>query len=118
MLAEAVEVAGPGAAGIDEGRDAARARDQLGLDAERGAAPVDMGVQVDQARRDDLARDVARVLARQVVADGGDLAAGEGDVGHPVERLRGIDHAAALQTPDRSCSSLCLSTLHWLGGGP
>ena len=48
VAAEAVEVAGPGAAGIDEGGDAAAARQKLGLDAERRAAPIDMGVQVDQ----------------------------------------------------------------------
>jgi hypothetical protein len=87
MPAEAVEVAGAGTAGIDEGRDAARARQQLRLDAERRAAPVDMGVQVDQARRHDFALHVAHVLARQVVADRRDLAAGEGDVGHLVEAL-------------------------------
>ena len=87
VLAEAREVAGPGAAGIDEGRDAARSREQLGLDTERGTAPIDMRVQVDEAGGDDLARDVARVLAGQAVADGRDLAACEGDVGHPVDAL-------------------------------
>ena len=97
VLAEAVEVAGACAAGIDEGRDAAGARDQLGLDTQRGTAPVDVRVQVDQTRRHDLARDVACVLAREAVADRGDLAAGEGDVGHLVDSLRGIDDAATLE---------------------
>ena len=97
VLAEAVEIAGPGAAGIDEGGDAAGARQQLGLDTQGRAAPVDMGVQVDQAGRDDLAFDVARVGPSEPVADRRDLAAGEGDVGHLVDALRGIDEPAAFE---------------------
>ena len=93
---------GPGAAGIDEGGDAAGARQKLGLDAERRAAPVDVGVQVDQAGRDDLACDVAHVLARQIVADGRDLAVREGDVGHLVERPARDRRRVRLSEPDRS----------------
>ena len=63
----------------------------------RRAAPVDVGVQVDQAGRDDLAFDVARVLAGEAIADRRDLAAGEGDVGHLVDALRGIDEPAAFE---------------------
>ena len=33
-----------------------RTRQQLGLDAQRRAAPIDMGVQVDHAGRDDASR--------------------------------------------------------------
>jgi hypothetical protein len=55
MLAEAGEIAGAGAAGIDGGGDARGAAKFLGVDAERGAAPIDVGVQVDQPRRDDEA---------------------------------------------------------------
>ena len=43
----------------------------------------DVGVQVDQPRRDDLARgvdDVERGVGRDVVVDGGDTAARDGDV--------------------------------------
>jgi hypothetical protein len=97
MLAKAVEIAGARTAGIDEGGDAAAARQQFGLDAERGAAPIDMGVQVDQAGRHDLAGDVARVLGRQALADRRHLAARESHVGHSVDILRRIDHPAALQ---------------------
>ena len=97
VLAKAVEVARAGAAGIDEGGDAAGAGQKLGLDAERRAAPVDVGMQIDEAGRDDLACDVAHVLARQIVADGRDLAVREGDVGHLVERLRGIDDPSAFE---------------------
>ena len=99
MLAEAGEVAGPGAAGVDRGGDAAVAAELVGVDAERGAAPIDMGVQVDQAGRDDEARDVAHIGARVVkpVADLRDLAGGEGDIGDPVEILRRVDDAPALE---------------------
>ena len=97
MLAKAVEVAGTGAAGIDDGGDAAGAGQQFGCHAERGAAPVDVGVQVDEAGRDQLAFDVLRLLAGKVVADRRHLAAREGDVGHLVDALRGIDQLAALE---------------------
>ena len=88
VLAEAGEVAGTGAAGVDRGGHAGGAAELLGVDAERGAAPVDVGVQVDQARRDDLARDVADVglgVAFELGADLGDLAAGEGHVDDRVD---------------------------------
>ena len=100
VLAEAGEVAGAGAAGVDRGGDAGGAAELLRVDAERGAAPVDMRVQVDEARRDDLARDVAHVglgIALEIGRDLGDLAAREGHVHHPVDALRGVDHAAAAQ---------------------
>ena len=50
VLAEAREIARAGAAGVDRRGDAGGAAELLGVDAERGAAPIDMGVQVDQAR--------------------------------------------------------------------
>ena len=61
MGAEAVEITRTGTAGIDECRDRAAAREGLRGDAERRSAPVDMGVQVDEAGRDDFAGDIARV---------------------------------------------------------
>src|SRR5882757_2314289 len=42
VLAEACEITRPGAAGIDRGGDAGGAAELLGVDAERGAAPIDM----------------------------------------------------------------------------
>src|SRR5579862_6564180 len=44
MLAEAREVARAGAAGVDRRGDAGRAAELLGIDAKRGAAPIDMGM--------------------------------------------------------------------------
>ena len=53
-----------------------------------------MGVQVDQARRDDGAGAVThrRRVFGETVADRRDFAAGEGDIGDPVEILGRIDH--------------------------
>ena len=100
VLAETGEVAGARAAGVDRGRDAGGAAELLRVDAERGAAPVDVGVQVDQAGRDDRSRHVAHHspgAALQLGADLGDLAAREGHVAHGIELLRGIDHASSPQ---------------------
>ena len=98
VLAEAREVARPGAAGVDRGGDAAGAAELLRVDAERRAAPIDMRVQVDQARRDDVALHVARLRrAGQVVADLGDLAAGKRHVGDAVDVLRRVDDARAFK---------------------
>jgi hypothetical protein len=58
-----------------------------------------VGVEVNQAGRDDEAGDVPNVragVAAEVVADPGDLAAGEGDVRDAVEPLRGVDYPPAL----------------------
>ena len=100
MLAEAGEVAGPGAAGVDRGGDAAGAAELLGVDAERGAAPIDMGVQVDQAGRDDEARDVAHIGARRRSSPSPTFATLPPEKATSVtavEILRRIDHAPALE---------------------
>ena len=110
VLAEAREIARAGAAGVDRGGDAGGAAELLGVDAERGAAPIDVGVQIDQARRDDVARHVAHVGSRiglELVSDRGHLAAGKGDIRHGVELLGGVDHPAAAQDQiERHCSLL------------
>src|SRR5262249_60229401 len=70
--AEAVEIARPGAPRIDEGGGATAPRYFGGVDAERGAAPIDMGVEVDEAGRHDEPGDVAHLGAgrhREVGAD-------------------------------------------------
>ena len=100
VLAETGEVTWPRAAGVDRCRHAGGAAELLRVDAERGAAPVDVGVQVDEARGDDKAGYIADVgfgVGAQRGPDARDLAAGESDVGHRVELLRRIDHAAAAQ---------------------
>src|SRR5262249_8915010 len=100
VLAESRKVAGPGAAGIDRGGHARPAAEILRVDAERGAAPVHVGMQIDQSRGDDVAGYVADIgfgIGAQSRADARHLAVRERDVGHGVELLRRIDHAAAAQ---------------------
>jgi hypothetical protein len=90
VLAEACEIAGTGATGVDRGGDARAAAKLLGIDAERGAAPIDMGVQIDEARRDDMAGHLAHIRARirpQLASDRSYLATGKGDVGYGIESL-------------------------------
>ena len=60
-------------------------------------AGIDMGVQIDQAWRHDLAAAIAYAAPLQAVANGGNLAIGEGDIGHTVDILGGIDNATAFQ---------------------
>ena len=88
VVAEAREVAGPGAAGVDEGGGAAAPGQRVGVDAQRGAAPVDVGVQVDQPRHDEPAAgvdDVPGVVDRQVRLDRRHATVAEADVELPVE---------------------------------
>ena len=99
VLAEAHEVAGAGGAGVDAGRDGAGPPVGVRVDAERGAAPVDVGVQVDEARGDDLAGNVVDVgaIGFEVLAQGGDDAVLEADVGDPVQVLRRVNDASAAE---------------------
>src|SRR5450631_2517905 len=100
VLAEAREITGAGAAGVDRRGDARGAAELLGVDADRSAAPIDMGVQIDQARSDDVTRYVAHVGFRidtELVSDPDHLAGGEGDIRHGVELLRGVNHPTAAQ---------------------
>ena len=118
VLAKARKVARPGAAGVDARGDAAQAAEFLRVDAERRTAPIDVGMQVDEAGRDDEARHVAHFgpgVRRKTGADRRDLAAGEADVRHRIEMLRRIDDPTALEDEiDGHCSSRCSG----LGRGP
>ena len=89
VLQEARIIARPSASGIDQRRAAAARQDQR-IDAERCAAPIDMRVQIDQARRHDHARRHRGRCRRRrrdqsPVAD--DLAAGKGDIHDAVDGL-------------------------------
>src|SRR5262249_28932957 len=53
VLAESRKVAGPGAAGIDGGGHARPAAEIFRVDAERGPAPVDVGMYIDETWGDD-----------------------------------------------------------------
>ena len=100
VLAEALEVAGPGRADVEPGRRPGAARQLVGVDAQRGAAPIDVGMEVDHARHDDSATDLALDLGRarlRVGAQGRDLAVLEGDVQHLVGARARIDDPPATQ---------------------
>ena len=99
MLAEAGEIAGPRAAGVDAGRNRAAAREILGVNAERRASPINVRVQIDEARRDDEARHVADfgAFGFEALAYFRHLSAGEGDVGDAVDILRGVDDATVAE---------------------
>ena len=115
VLAEAGEIARPGAAGVDAGGDGALPPVVLGVDPERSAAPVDMRVQIDQPGRDDLARNVANGVRRsEVVADRGDLAVGEGDAGDAVDGLGRVDDPAVLENEIKCHGQFVLRA--WEGG--
>src|ERR1700689_992382 len=89
VFAEAGEIARPRAAGVDAGCNRAAAREVFGVDAERGASPIDVRVQVDEARGDNETRHVAHLSAvvYKALAYFRHLSAGEGDVGDAVEIL-------------------------------
>jgi hypothetical protein len=97
MAPEAVEIAWAGAAGVGKGDGPALFRDLRGIDAEGRPAPIDMGVQVDKAGDDELARDIGCLGpgARQIAADFRDLAVLESDVGDLIAPVSRIDDAPA-----------------------
>jgi hypothetical protein len=83
MAAKTVEIAGPGAAGIDESRRSAPPRDFGRIDAERGPAPIDMRVEIDQpgyhekpARIDNFG-----AAAREIMPDPGHFSIAKSNVG-------------------------------------
>src|ERR1700722_13915511 len=100
MLAEARKIARAGATGVDRRGNAGGAAELFGVDTERSAAPIDVGVQIDEAGGDDVTRYVAHVGPRinlEPVSDHGHLAGGEGDIRYGVELLGGVNHPTAAQ---------------------
>src|SRR5215469_8826996 len=99
MAAKAVEGAGAGAAGVDKSCRSAAPRHFGRIDTERGPAPIDMGVKIDQPGRDkepahidDLGPD-----AGQISPDLDDFSVGKGYVGYPVAAARRIDDATTFE---------------------
>src|SRR5918994_2015562 len=98
VLAEAGEGVGAGAADVEPGRHAAPSSDWVGLDAPVGDAPVDVSVEVDEARRHDMATGVdglPRPGAGERWFDGGNPAVADADVEPPDEAAAGVDDLAA-----------------------
>jgi hypothetical protein len=98
VLAEAGDVAGSRRAGIDHRGDAALLRVGIRIDAKRRAAPVDMRMQIDQARHDEQAGHVAlRLGSTEPLPDRRDLAVGERHVGLRLEALGRVEHDPVAQ---------------------
>jgi hypothetical protein len=99
MAAETVEIAGARAAGVDKRGCAAGPRDRGGVDPERGAAPIDMRMEVDEAGDDQLPGNIDGLgpAGCQIAADRGNLAIGKGDIGELVASVARIDDPAALE---------------------
>ena len=97
MTTKAVEIAGPGAAGVDEGRRSTAPRHFGGIDAERGAAPIDMGVEIDQPGHDEEPAGIDNLTAGEIMPDRGNFPLVEGDIGRFVTPARRIDDATAFE---------------------
>src|SRR5712691_8236300 len=99
MPPKAMEIAGTGAAGIDKRRRAAARRERRGVDPERGSAPIDMGVQVNEAGHDNEAARIDDLLPaqRQTGPDRRDPAVAKADIGDLVAPVCRIDDPAALE---------------------
>jgi hypothetical protein len=86
VLEETGIVARPRAARIDK-RGASAASETERIDPKRRAAPIDVGVQVDKARRDDEAVDVVDRCAGKIWTDFGDAAILEANVRDGIDTL-------------------------------
>src|SRR5215475_11641363 len=97
MPAEPVENAGAGAGSIDERRCAAPSRHLGRVDTERGPAPIDMRVEIDQPGHDDQPADIdgLRIAGGEIPPDFDHLSAVQGNVGRLVAPARRVDDAAA-----------------------
>ena len=96
MLQESGIIARPRAAGVDERRASATSETER-VDPQRSAAPIDMGMEVDEARRDDKAADVLDHGAGKLRANSRDAPILEADIRHRVDALGRIDDSAPSQ---------------------
>src|SRR5580692_7724157 len=91
---------------VDERRCAALSRHLDRFDTERGPAPVDMRVEIDQPRHDEQPAHIDNLGAAggEVAPDFGYLSVAEGDVGRLVAPARRVDDAAASADQNRHIS--------------
>src|SRR5262249_2560257 len=81
MPAEPVENAGAGAAGVDERHRAAPSRHLGRVDTERGPAPIDMRVEIDQPGHDEPPADIdgLRIAGGEIPPDFDNPSAAQGN---------------------------------------
>ena len=68
-MTQAGKITRSGASGINRRGDTAARSDQFRLHTDRGCTPIDVGMQIDKAGREDEARDIANLGGR--VGDSG-----------------------------------------------
>src|SRR5438128_2511517 len=92
-----MEITGPGAAGIDKSRRPTAPRHLGRIDAERGPAPIDMRVEIDQPGHDEEPAGVDDFgsTTGEVVPGPGYLPIAKSDVGHLVAPACRIDDPSA-----------------------
>jgi hypothetical protein len=95
VLSKSCKIARSGTARIDECRHGAFARERVGRHAQRGAAPIDMRMQIDQTGRDQMTGDIVHRPAIQRFTHHRNLAVQKCNVRDTVDALRRVDHPAA-----------------------
>ncbi|MFJ6751023.1 hypothetical protein ACIQNI_22960 [Streptomyces sp. NPDC091266] len=100
------------AAGVHDGRHTLANAREIGREAEAGGAVVDMGVQVDQAGRDQQSARVVHLGARRIdrpgPADDGDPVARHGEISGRRRALLGVDQQPAADHKIESDVGGCL----------
>jgi hypothetical protein len=106
MAAKTVEIAGPGAAGIDKSCRSALPRHFGRIDAERGPAPIDVRVEIDQAGHDEKPAGIDDFgpAVREIRPDPGHFSDAESNIGRLVAAARRIDDAATSE--DQLCHGM------------
>jgi hypothetical protein len=113
MAAKTVEIAGPGAAGIDKSRRSAPPRHFGRIDTERGSAPIDMGMEIDQPgyHEEPVRIDDFGTAGGEIVPDPSYFSVAKSDVGRLVAAARRIDDAAA--SKDQICHMRASGKIGW-----
>ena len=114
MTSKTMEITGAGAAGVDERRRPATTRHFGRIDTERGPAPIDVRVEINQPRHDEEPAHIDGLGsdAGQIAPDLGHLSVGKGYVGYPVAAARRIDDATTCENQIRNTPQLARGRHH------
>src|SRR5215831_11701230 len=99
MTSKTMEVAGASAAGVDKRRRPAAPRHLGRIDTERGPAPIDVRVEIDQPRHDEEPARIhdLRAIVGEIVSDLDDLSPAKRDVDDFVAAERRINDTPAFE---------------------
>ena len=98
MRTKARKISGSGRPGIDHSGGPTSPSVVGRVNADGRTSPINVGVKIDQARRDQFATYIPHLghtLARKVQADGGYLAIAKSNIGDSIQTLGRVDHSAA-----------------------